>query len=75
MLVLMQNYGIFTKIIVLQETRSKEVERARKATKKTKEGRAMVATSEQLSRQNKRKMVEELLQHSNSFRDKVEKNP
>ena len=41
MLILMKNYGIFTKIIVLQETRSKEAKRARKTAEKTKEGRRL----------------------------------
>ena len=46
MLILMQNYEIFTKIIVLQETRSKEAKRARKTAEKTKEGRTIVATKQ-----------------------------
>ena len=41
--ILMQNYGIFTKIIVLQERRSKEAKRARKEIEKTKVGRTVVA--------------------------------
>ena len=36
MLILMQNYRIFTKIIVLLESRSKEAKRARKYVEKTK---------------------------------------
>ena len=46
MLILMQNYGIFKKIIVLQESRSKETKRARKAAKNTKEGKTIVATKQ-----------------------------
>ena len=38
MLFLMKNYGIFTIIIVLQESRSKEAKRARKGTEKTEAG-------------------------------------
>ena len=43
MLILMQNYGIFTKIIVLQESKSKEAKIARKIVEKTMEGRTIVA--------------------------------
>ena len=40
----MQNYGIFIKVIVLQESRSKEAKRARKAIGKAKAGRTIVMT-------------------------------
>ena len=68
--VLMKNCGIFTKIIVLQESRSKEAKIARTATEKTKVGRKIIATFEQLLQQNIRKMVEESLGHSNFCCDK-----
>ena len=44
MLILMQIYGIFTKIIVLLESRSKEAKRVRKVAEKTKEGKTIIVT-------------------------------
>ena len=52
----------------------KRSKRAKKTSENTKEGRTIVATSEQLSRQNKRKMVEEMSRHSNFCRNIIEKN-
>ena len=40
MLILMQNYGLFTKFVVLQEPGSKETKSVRKAVEKTKEGKS-----------------------------------
>ena len=36
MFILMQNYGVFTNIIILQESRVKEAKRTRKIVEKTK---------------------------------------
>ena len=58
----MKKYGIFTKFVVLQEPRSKETKRARKAVENTKSRRKLVATFNQLLQKNKRQMAEKLLQ-------------
>ena len=60
MLILMQNYGVFTKFVVLQDPRSKETKRARKADEKTKAGNncrenSIIVTTKQKA--NKRKFV------------------
>ena len=68
MLILKKNYGIFTKIIVLQETRSKEAKRVRKSSKKTKEGRTIVVTKQKAKA---RKIVASF----KLSREKIEKNP
>ena len=52
MLILMQNYGIFTKIIVLQESRSKETKEQEKVLKILKQEANNVATSQHMSRHN-----------------------
>ena len=52
MLILMQNYGIFTKITVLQESRSKEAKRVRKNAEKIKHEANNVVTSQHMSQHN-----------------------
>ena len=57
MLILMQNYGVFTKFVVLQEPGSKETKRVRKAVEKIKEGKFCLYNSTVVTTKHK-EMIE-----------------